>query len=717
MRRLQSAAWALPAALLLLAAPALAAGRVDFRTSVLPVLTKAGCNGGACHGAATGQGGFKLSLLGYDPEEDYLHITREHRGRRVDLDAPDESLLLRKPLRALPHKGGRRIQPGSSAEETLLRWLRAGVPYGPRDLRVARIDAAPAEAFLAAEGESVEIRVEATLTDGTREDVTSLALYASNDDGIAEVDASGRVVVRRPGLTSIMVRYGGEVQAVRIGLPFPEDPSAEAAFAAFVPLGSIDEKVLAELRRLRLPPSPLSDDAEFLRRAHLDLAGRLPTPEEAHAFLQEPPSREKRERVIDGLLRSEAFVDLWTLRLADLLLAGGKRSGEAAATAQHAWLRERIATGMPFDRLVAEIITAEGDATRNGAAGFYLLASDPRDLAEHAASMFLGTQLGCARCHAHPTDRWTRQDHLAFAAYFARVDRDGDVVRGLGRGGLEDPSTGKPVVPRPLGASARPAPGADADPRRDLAAWLTSSENPRFARAISNRVWKHLLGRGLVEPAGDLRPTNPPSSPALLDALAADFVAGGHDLRCLVRTIACSRTYQLSCRATPANARDDRLFSRAFPKPLEAQVFLDAISQAAGVPERFPGIPEGTRAVALAGVGTPSAALDVLGRCQRERGCDAVGRSSGGIAQALHLLNGPTINAKLREGIVAQLEARRVPDRDAVSELYLRAFGRPADGDELAEWGPLIGRANDRGEALADLLWALLNSREFAFNH
>jgi hypothetical protein len=703
---------------LLAASAASAADRLDFRTSVLPVLTKAGCNAGACHGAATGQGGFKLSLLGYDPEEDYLRITRERRGRRIDLEAPEESLVLRKPLRALPHRGGRRIQPGSSAEEALLRWLRAGAPYGPRDLRVARLEAEPAEAFLSAKGEAVQVRVTAVLSDGAREDATALALYSSNDDGIAEVDAEGRVVARRPGLTSIMVRHGGEVQAVRVVIPFPDDPSAEAAFAAFAPRGCIDDIVLRELRRLRLPPSPLSDDAEFLRRVHLDIAGRLPALADVQAFLAEPPSREKRERVIDDLLRSEGFADLWSFRLADLILAGGKRMSEPAAAAQHAWLRERVARGTPLDRLVADIIAAEGDAKENGAAAFHLLASDPRDLAEHAADMFLGVQLGCARCHAHPADRWTQADHLGFAAYFAGMEREGDVVRWTGRARLED-ARGKPVAPWPLGAAPSTVPGGDGDgdPRRELAAWLTSSENPLFARAIANRIWKHLLGRGLVEPAGDLRPTNPPSSPALLDALAADFAAGGHDLRRLVRAIACSRTYQLTCRATPSNARDERLFSRALPKPLEAQVFLDAVSQAAGVQERFPGVPAGTRAVELAGAGTPSAALDVLGRCRRERGCEAAGRSSGGIARALHLLNGPTINAKLRGGIVARLEGRRAPDREAVSELYLRALCRPPDGEELAEWEPLLAGARDRGEALEDLLWALLNSREFAFNH
>ena len=685
-----------------------------FRVGILPILTKAGCNSGACHGASTGQGGFRLSLLGYDALEDHLAITRDLRGRRIDTEKPERSLFLRKPLRDIAHRGGRRIDPGSDAHRALEAWIAAGAPYGPEDLRVARIEASPASALLA-EGESISIRVTAILSDGAREDATALALYDSNDDAIAEVDGQGRVRALRPGVTSIRVRFGGEVEAVRIAVPYPADPSSEAAFAAFLPRGFIDELVLAELKRLNLPPSRESDDAEFLRRAHLDLTGRLPSSAEARAFLDEPPSDAKRDRLVDRLVESEGFNDLWTHRLAELFLSGGKRASDAIAAAEHAWIRDQVVRRTPLDRVARELITAEGDATRVGPAGFLLLASDPRDLAEIASGVFLATRIGCARCHAHPADRWTQADHIALAACFAKVERDGSVVRVRGDGAIDDPRSGKPAEPRPPGGTFREAIPAGTDPRRALADWVTAPENRLFARALVNRAWKHLMGRGLVEPAGDLRPTNPATNPGLLDALAADFVSGGHDLRRLVRTIARSRAYRLSCRATPANRLDDRLFSRAYPKPLGAELLLDALSAATGVPERFPGHPDGTLAVELPSARTPSLALDILGRCSRDTSCDAAGSTGGGIAQALHLLNGATIAEKVR-GVLAGSLAE-LPAKEAITELYLRCFSRYPDPEEIAHGEQVIDAAGARGQAIEDLLWALLNSREFAFNH
>ena len=707
-------------AALLLPAPGTRADAAEirgFRVGILPILTKAGCNSGACHGASTGQGGFRLSLLGYDAREDHLAITRDLRGRRIDTERPEQSLFLRKPLRDMAHRGGRRIDPGSDAHRTLAEWIGAGAPYGPEDLRVARIEASPGSALLG-EGERVAIRVTAILSDGTREDATALALYTSNDDAIAEVDGESGVRAIRPGVTSIMVRFGGEVEAVRIAVPYPADPAnpfAAGAFEAFSPRGFIDEQVLAEWKRLNLPPSGESDDAEFLRRAHLDLTGRLPSSAEARAFLDEPPSDAKRDRLVDRLIESVGFTDLWTHRLAELFLSGGKRASEAVAAAEHAWIREQVSRRAPLDRIARELLTAEGDATRVGPAGFLLLASDPRDMAEIASGVFLSTRIGCARCHAHPADRWTQADHIALAACFAKVDRDGHVVRVRSDGRIDDPRSGKPVDPRPPGGSFRDAIPPGSDPRSALADWVTAPGNRLFARAFVNRVWKHLVGRGLVEPAGDLRPTNPPSNPALLDALAADFVSNGHDLRHLVRTIARSRAYRLTCSATPANRLDDRLFSHAYPKPLGAEALLDALSLASGVPERFPGHPEGTLAMALPSARTPSLALDILGRCSRDAGCDAAGSTGGGIAQALHLLNGATTATKVRGGLEASLA--KLPPGEAVRELYLRCFARYPDPEELAHGEQVLDGAGTRSEGVEDLLWALLNSREFAFNH
>jgi hypothetical protein len=690
-----------------LALTAAAGERLEFRTGILPILTKAGCNTGNCHGAAVGQGGLKLSLLGYDPVQDHLNLTHERDGRRIDLQSPARSLFLRKATDDLEHEGGERIAPDSEAFRALVKWIGAGAAYGPADLRVTGLALEPADILLSPTGQTAQLRVTAQLSDGTREDVSRLALYSTNDDAVAGVKSTGLVTTRDSGSTSIMVRYSGQVIAARVAVPFP---GAVAGAKDFVPRNFVDEAVLAELRRLNLEPSPLSEDAEFLRRVYLDLIGRLPEPEEVRAFLAEPASNAKRSRVIAGLLAREEFVDFWTLKFGDWLLLGGKKAAEFPTRTYHAWLREQLARNRPLDALVRDLLVAEGDPAKSGPANFYALASDPRDLGEYVGSLFLGTQIACARCHAHPADRWTQDDYHAFAAYFARVTQQGGRVRIAERGEVEHPKTHRPVAARPLGGMATP-PGAG-DPRAPLAEWLVAGDNPLFARNLVNRVWKHLLGRGLVEPVDDLRPTNPAANPALLDALAANFVQHQFDLRWLVREIAGSRTYQLTSRATAGNRRDSQLFSHALLKPLPAQVLVDAVAQVTGVPDAFPDYPAGTRAVQLIGPQTPSHALDVLGRCSRERSCETAGRAGGGLAQALHLINGSTINDKLRAGMAMQ--ARGKSAGEIVNDLYLRALARPPTPEERAAWEPALAKDAEAGE---DLLWALLNSREFSFNH
>ncbi len=684
-----------------------------FRTGILPLLTKAGCNSGACHGAATGQGGFKLSLLAYDPEEDYERITRERSGRRIDRSAPLESLLLRKPSGPIEHEGGRRLPRHSEAYETLRQWIEAGAPFGPRDLRVVGISVSPGDSFLPTTNRSLNLRVMADLSDGSREEVTPLALYSSNDDAIAEVGKEGDVRTVGRGVTSIMVRYSGQVAAARVAVPFGETETAEGESPN---AHWIDQQISAELKRLRLPRSTLSGDAEFLRRVYLDLIGRLPTPDEARAFLRKPSSHEKREQLIGELLQREEFVDLWTMRLADLLLIGGKPASESVTRAYHNWLRAQVARNTPYNEITHSLLTASGRLTTDAPANFFTLATDPRDLAEHVGRIFLGTQIACARCHAHPADRWTQEDYHRFAACFARVSREGDLIKVIPRGEVDHPKTGEALAPRPLGARAAIA-GDAGDRRIELARWMTSRDTPQFARTIVNRIWKHLLGRGLVEPVGDLRPTNPATHPALLDALAKDFVEHGHDLRWLIRTITSTHTYQLTSRTRGLNRLDDRFYSHAYVKELPAQVFLDVVSQVTGASHGFPGYEQGTRAVQLVGARTPSYALDVLGRCRRDTACDGGGRRGGGLAQALHLINSPTINGKLHGGIVAQLLARGRSDREMIDELYLRAFTRQPQPAEVAEWEKLFASAPNKIEAVQDLLWTLLNSREFAFNH
>ncbi len=683
----------------------------SFSTRILPVLTKAGCNTGACHGAATGQGGFKLSLLGYDPDHDHEAITRELGGRRVDLGAPEQSLLLRKPTRQLEHEGGRRIPRGSDAYQVRLEWLAAGAPYGARDLRVTRIDVTPT-GLLLKPGKSQALKATARLSNGTVEDVTPLALYTTNDDGIAEVDREGVVTIRNRGMTAIRVRYLGQVAAVRVGAPYQDGRLATVSFPA---QNFIDELVLNELKRLRIPPSPLCDDATFLRRVHLDVVGRLPTREEITSFIARTAAAGERRQVIDQLLASADFVDFWTLKLADLLVLNSKKMGDDGVRAYHDWLRQQIADEVPLDRVVRELLTAQGDPARVGPANFHRLTTDPRDMGEFVSRALLGTRVACARCHNHPFDRWTMDDYYRFAAYFARTGFENQQVVQRPFGEVQHPKTGKDVPPRPLGATEGTSDRAG-DRRVALADWLTAPDNPLFARAIVNRVWKELLGRGLVEPVDDLRPTNPPSNPALLDALAGEFVRQRYDLRKLVRVIVSSRTYQLSSQANNINRLDECFFSHAYLKPLAAQVLADAIAQATGVPDEFGGVAPGTRAVELIDPQVSSYTLDVFGRCPRTTSCENPAQFGGGLSQALHLVNGPAVNAKSEEAVNRLLAPAR-SNQEVIQELYLRTVCRLPKAREVIQWERVLSTAGSKREALEDLLWALLNSREFAFNH
>lgn len=677
------------------AAPA-AAAEWSFPTRVLPILTKAGCNAGACHGAATGQGGFALSLLGYHPEGDHAAITRELGGRRIDLGEPEESLILRKASRDMKHKGGLRIAADSEDYEALAAWIRDGAPYGSRELRVTGLAVGPAEVWAKGPGESAALKVTATFSDGRTQDVTAHAVYNSNDDAVAEVDERGRVTLRRRGLTAVMVRYGGQVAAVSVAAPMSDD---DVVVEGFEPRNFVDRHVLDQLKRMRVRPSGLAGDAEFFRRVHLDVVGSLPTADEVRGFLREPSTVAGREAVVDRLLADERFVDLWAMRLADVLLIDLKRLGVVQGMEYHAWLRRQLSERAPLDRVARDLLTSRDE----GPANFLRIAQDPRDVGEHVSSMLLGVRIACARCHAHPFAAWTQADYHEFAAFFA----PGRVAHPLG---------GRVVSPRPLGAEKAAAGGGD--PREELAAWVTSAGNPYFARAFVNRVWKHMMGRGLVEPVDDFRVSNPPTNPALLDALAADFVQGGYDLRRLVRAIASSRTYQATSKAEDGHADGGRLFGRAHVRPIGAKVLLDAIAQATDFQLTFKGHPRVTRAVQLMDGLVEFEELDVLGRCRRDVRCDdRPGGAGAGLAAALHLMNGSTVNDRVPGPVTANLLLKRRTNAEAVEELFLRTLSRPPTERERGHFLRLLFDADDRETAAEDLLWALLNSREFVFNH
>ena len=687
------------------------AGSFSFAADILPILTKAGCNTGECHGAATGKGGLKLSLLGYDAQSDYEHITREFSGRRIDLGNPKNSLFLRKPTKQVKHKGGRVIRSSSQDYAAILKWIKAGAREGERQLVVTSIEADPADIKLAKPNSSTSIKVFATHSDGTRRDVTQKALYNSNDDGLAEIDESGNIKVLRRGVTSIMIRYGSQVAAARVGVPLQDASiTKELPNANFV-----DAAVGSELSRWHIPPAPLCEQSEFFRRVHLDLTGRLPEPAAVGQFLKQKDTPTTRNEVIDQLLQQDAFTDLWTMRLGDLLLINSKKQGPTGSKTYHNWLRRQVADNTPIDQLANSLVTAAGNTAIDGPANFYKITSDPRDMGEFVSRTFLGVRVACARCHNHPFDRWSMQDYYQFAAYFAHTTWEGNKIVLQNRGEVRHPKNKKIATPKPLGDLAKAYPGGDR--RTGLAQWLTAPDNPYFARAFVNRVWKHLIGRGIIEPVDDVRVTNPPSNPTLLDELAKDFIEHDYDLRHLICTITTSRTYQLSSRVNEINRNDERFFSHAYLKPIAGPVLADALTQATGLPDAFGAGLDIQWATQLHDPQVESYTLDVFGRCPRTDSCEAPENFGGGLTQALHFINSTVVNGKLRNGAIRNIVSRTESDAGRIKAIYLRTLSRYPSETESVHWEQAAGKAKSKIEFYEDLTWALINSREFAFNH
>ncbi len=683
----------------------------DFDTEIVPVFTKAGCNAGACHGAAAGRGGFKLSLLGGDPAADYDAIVLEREGRRVNLARPAESLLLAKPTGILAHEGGVRIDEGSVGEKRLLDWIASGSPRSKLPRKLTHFEVGPADFVADKLGTQLTLKARARFDGGTPEDVTAWTVFTSSDPSAVELDAAGtRATVLRRGRHVVIARYLDRVLPLRITVPLSDqvvDLSREA-WANF-----IDDEILKTLTVLRLPVAPRADDATFLRRVRLDLTGTLPTPKEVEAFLADP-SKDKRAKLVDSLLKSEAFVEFWTFRYASLFRIRPQPNDKLGAKAFHEWVREQVRTGAPFDRTARSLLTATGDSHAVGPANFARLTNDARAQAELVSQVFLGVRLQCANCHNHPLDRWTQDDYHGLAAVFARLDR-GQVVRVAARGGVTHPRTGEPAVPRIPGANYL---DESRDNREAFANWLTTTDNRYFAKATVNRLWRAMFGRGLVDPTDDLRDTNPATHPELLDRLAADFVAHKFDLRHTLRLIATSEAYARGTKVNEANRADDRYYSHALRRSLEPEVLADAIADVTSVADRYGDNPPGTRAIALFDVTTPARSLDVLGRCSRSASCegDAMG---GGLPAKLHLLNGELVNRKItaRDGRLHKLIAAGKTDAEIVTELYLRALGRSPTTAEGEFWRKRLAvDKTERGAVLEDFLWSLLNCSEFATN-
>jgi hypothetical protein len=707
----------------------------SFRNHVQPVLAKAGCSAGACHGAAAGQNGFKLSLRGYDDEGDFLALTHHALGRRIVPSDPGRSLMLLKPSGAVPHKGGKRFEVGSLDYRVLSEWIAAGTPGPkPEEPRINRLEILPEHAFLNP-GANQKLSVRAWFTDGHAEDVTHWVKYTSANESVGQVDESGNVKVVGFGEGAITGWYLSRIAIATVTVPYTNQVAAKV-FAQASRRNFIDDLVLEKLKSLNLPPSPRCSDSEFIRRAFLDTIGILPTAQETRGFLGNKSSK-KRDVLIESLLQRPEFVDYWSYKWSDLLLVSSKQLKPAAMWSYYNWVRNNVAANTPWDRFVRDLITAQGSTLENGAGNFYVLHDDPRAMAETTTQAFLGMSIVCAKCHNHPMEKWTNDQYYKMANLFARVRTksgaaDGDnFIFASTSGDLVQPLTGRPQPPAPLDGKPLPLDGPN-DRRVPLADWLTSRDNPYFSRAIANRVWANFMGVGLVEAVDDLRVTNPASNEKLLSAAARYLTDQKFDLKALMRAILQSETYQRSSQPLPENAADTRFYSRYSPRRMKAEVLLDAISQVTGVPTQFTvdrrnqkqegeKYPFGFRALQLPDTQTDSYFLKAFGRPEREKTCECERTAEPSVTQVLHLANGDTINNKIeaKENRIARLLTGKTSPEKMVEEVYLSALSRFPAGAEKAK---LLKIVSDSDEAnirplMEDVFWAILSSKEFLFNH
>ncbi len=706
---------------------------VSFTEDVVPVLTKAGCNQGACHGAQFGQGSLKLSLLGFAPEVDHPAIARDWSQRRISFVSPEDSLLLKKATATIPHGGGQRMAVDSPEYRVLKSWIESGAPAPvSAEPRLTDITVSPSEGEYQAD-EGRQLRILAEYDDSSLRDVTHFARYDSLGTGIATVTGDGYLSVVGQGQTAIMVRYRGRAKVSSVARPFTENVD----LTDFQPRNFVDEHVKAQWQKIGLTPSPVCSDEQFIRRAFLASIGTLPSPERVQQFLASAEPN-KRTELVDELLgltgdpkrdvHVEAWSAYWTQKWGDLLRNNRETVGEIGMWAFANWIRAALRENKPMDEFAREILLSRGSIYQNGQANYFKVSSKPTDLAETTAQVFLGVRLECAKCHQHPFESISQADYYGLAAFFTQVTTkrssafggfgNDTVVRLKSSGNIKHPRTGLVVPPTPLGES--PLESIEArDLRRPLAEWLTSPENPLFARNIVNRTWGHLMGVPLVEPIDDLRTTNPPSNPELLDALAADFVENGYDLRKLMHAIMVSRAFALSSTATDDNVADSRFYTHYPSQRLPAEVLLDAIDDVCGTQERFTGVPLGTRAIELPDPNFESYFLDTLGRPQRIVSCECERTAEPNLAQVLQLANGELVQRKLtdEQGRLSKLMESNVDDETAFRDLYLVSLSRPPIEQELDHCRTILASAGDRRQGLEDVLWALINSREFHFNH
>ena len=693
--------------------------RVDFENDLIPIFTKFGCNSGACHGSAAGRGEFKLSLFGGNLQADYKAIVRQLAGRRINLMHPEESLVILKPTAQTNHGGGHVLDENGEGALLLRNWIQQGASYETLR-RLERVEISPQKQVIANLESPIQLHADAHFSDGTKRDVTRWTVFTPEDTSAIEIDAATTVAkLHRRGRHVIIARYLTEVVPIELIAPLNEVPiqNNKKSGETHTP-PNIDSEILKLLSTLRLPVSPTVDDATFLRRVTLDLTGRIPTPDAATRFFTDS-NTDKRETLVDTLLQSNEFNEYWTLQLAKLLRIGARDRNTQGAFVYHQWLSLQIRDGIGYDQMARSVILAIGDSHEVGPANFYRTVNGPREQAEFMSELFMGARLRCANCHSHPLDKWTQDDYHGLAAIFAKIEGD-QIVKVKPSGEVLHPATREKAVPRIPGNRFLPTDVADG--RLELVDWLTSSDNPYFAKAIVNRLWKAMMGRGLVEPVDDFRSTNPATHPELLTTLADDFVAHGYDLRRTLKRIALSEAYARSSNALPQNKADDRFYSHALQKPLAPEVLADAISDVLGVPDIYGDEPEGTRAISLFNPNTESDALDILGRCSRKTSCETSTEATDGLQRKLHLFNGDLLNARIGvpDSRLDKLMSDRKSPMEIVNEFYLAALSRQPTDTEQQFWKQHIDvntSANSQRAVLEDMVWSLLTCNEFVNNN
>lgn len=694
---------------------------ISFKNETQMALTKAGCNMGACHGSPSGKGGFRLSLRAYDPELDIMTVRSEFFGRRTNIMEPGQSLLLQKPLMEVAHGGGKRLKKGEPAHKTLEQWIAEGMRLdAATEPDLLKIETVPSKRVLRQPAARQQIIVLGHFSDGSVRDLTELADFSSSNESVGSVSSLGLVKKNGRGETAVLARYLDKMSTTYMtfleevpGFVWNNPP--ENNF--------VDAAVFEKLKQLQILPSDLCTDDEFLRRVTLDLTGRLPTAEEAKAFLAET-SPSKRTILIDQLLDSDEYASFWALKWGDVLRSNSKKLKVAGVHKFRQWIYESIRNDKPLDQFARELLTANGSVFENPPANFWRASRDPQDATETTAQLFLGVRIQCAKCHNHPFERWTQDNYYGIAAAFVRVgrknsvDTEEEVIFSQGGGEVTQPRTNKQMKVHLLLKGDVDVP-ADQDRRVVFAQWLTAPENPFFAKSVSNRIWGHLFGRGIVDPIDDFRDSNPPSNARLLEELSTQFAANNFSQKWVIRTICNSRTYQLSSRKNQFNKDDEIYCSHANTRLLSAEQLLDGICAVTSVPEQFPGMPLGTRACELADPPTDHYFLKVFGQPQREMACQCERSSESNLSQALQMINGPVVHNKLRadNGRIATMLKENKSEEEIITALYLAALARVPSAEEMAASKQHIAAQQDRRQAFEDVGWAILNSKEFLFQH